>query len=165
MPHVSTSVPGGEQRSADLARRLASVVDAAQGGGEGFFGAVMRTRTLGAHVLFGLGAFGFVAGAIDPLEGPVVILAGSALLLGAEVVRGLERRRPRFWTTVLVLIATGVAMMAALSSVGGIGGKSGRAWWWGLLLLPYLAGWRLGIRGLPAGFIRFLRRRAASRGN
>ena len=132
---------------------------------KGFSKAVMRTRTLGAHILFGLGALGFVAGAIDPLEGSVVILAGSMLLLGAEIVRGPERPRTRFWTIVLVLIAIGVAMMAALSSVGGIGGKSGRSWWWGLLLLPYPAGWLLGIGGLLAGFIRFLRRRAASRGN
>ncbi|MFM8337746.1 MAG: hypothetical protein ACKODK_19485 [Opitutaceae bacterium] len=125
----------------------------------------MHTRKLGARLLFGLGAVGFVAGAIDPLEGSVVILAGGALLLGAEIVRGPERRRLRFWTTVLALLASGVAMMAALSSVGGIGGKSGRSWWWGLLLLPYPAGWLLGIGGLLAGFIRFLRRHAGSRGN
>ena len=125
----------------------------------------MRTRSQGARILSGLGAIGFVAGAIDPLEGSVVILAGSALLLGAEIVRGPQRRHLRLWTTVLVLIAIGVAMMAALSSVGGIGGRTGRSWWWGLLLLPYPAGWLLGVGGLLAGLIRFLRGGAASRGS
>jgi hypothetical protein len=37
--------------------------------------------------------------------------------------------------------------MSALGSVGGIGGKSGHSMWWGVLILPYLIGWSMGIWG------------------
>jgi hypothetical protein len=37
--------------------------------------------------------------------------------------------------------------VAAASFVGGFGGTSGRSMWWGLLILPYLAGWNMGIWG------------------
>lgn len=112
-----------------------------------------------------LGAIGLLVGAVDPLEGSFVILAGSALLWGSELMKGPGRRHLCLWTSVFVLIAVGVGAMIGLSAVGGIGGRSGRSWWWGLLLLPYPAGWLLGVGGLLAGLVRFLRRGAAARRN
>ena len=125
----------------------------------------MSIKASSSRVLSMLGGIGLLAGALDPLEGSFVILAGSALLWGGEVMKVPERRRLGLWTSVFVLIAVGVGVMFGLSAAGGIGGRSGRSWWWGVLLLPYPAGWLLGVGGLLAGLLRFLRRRAAARRN
>jgi hypothetical protein len=123
----------------------------------------MSIKASSSRVLSMLGGIGLLAGALDPLEGSFVILAGSALLWGGEVMKVPERRQLGLWTSVFVLIAVGVGVMFGLSAAGGIGGRSGRSWWWGVLLLPYPAGWLLGVGGLLAGLLRFLRRRAAAR--
>ena len=123
----------------------------------------MSIKASSSRVLSMLGGIGLLAGAVDPLEGSFVILAGSALLWGGEVMKVPERRQLGLWTSVFVLIAVGVGVMFGLSAAGGIGGRSGRSWWWGVLLLPYPAGWLLGVGGLLAGLLRFLRRRAAAR--
>ena len=128
-------------------------------------GVDMSIKASSSRVLSMLGGIGLLAGALDPLEGSFVILAGSALLWGGEVMKVPERRQLGLWTSVFVLIAVGVGVMFGLSAAGGIGGGSGRSWWWGLLLLPYPAGWLLGVGGLLAGLLRFLRRRAAARRN
>ena len=112
-----------------------------------------------------LGAIALVVGALDPLEGSIVVVVGSALLLASEFSQDAARRHPGFWTTVFVLVAVGVTAMFSLSSVGGIGGNSGRSMWWGILILPYPAGWLLGIGRLVAEGIRALRHRSASRGS
>lgn len=121
----------------------------------------MNIKASGSRFLSLLGAIGLVAGAVDPLEGAFVILAGSALLWGGELMKVPERRRLGYWTSVFVLIAVGVGLMMGLSAAGGIGGTSGRSWWWALLLLPYPAGWLLGLGGLLAGLVRFFRGRSA----
>jgi len=95
-----------------------------------------------------LGIAGLIAmlvGAIDPLEGSVVILAGVALAaLGARI--GASRhRRLLYWA--LGLTAAGVGAMWGLSVIGGIGGNTGRSIWWALVILPYPVGWVLGIVG------------------
>lgn len=119
----------------------------------------MNSRSRWSRVGFVIGATAFLAGAVDPLEGSVVILAGSALLLGSELLKGPECRHAAFWTSVFILIVVGVASMFGLSSVGGIGGDTGRSWWWGLLILPYPVGWIAGIVRLATAFSRGLRKR------
>jgi hypothetical protein len=84
-----------------------------------------------------------LAGALDPLEGSVVILAGSAVAaLGALLGRG-HRRALQAWA--FVLIAVGVGSMFGMSALGGVGGTSGHSIWWLLILLPYPIGWLLGL--------------------
>ncbi|MFZ9745906.1 MAG: hypothetical protein ACO3G4_04665 [Opitutaceae bacterium] len=100
--------------------------------------------------LFWLGVIAFVGGALDPLEGAGVILAGSVLLRVSASLPRAPLPRPRRWTLVTVLIAAGVAAMFALSTGGGIGGDTGRSGMWLLLLLPYPAGWLLGVGTLIA---------------
>ena len=95
-----------------------------------------------------LGIAGFVAmlvGAIDPLEGSVVILAGVALaVLGARL--GMSRHRKLlYWAFGLTLV--GVGALWGLSVIGGIGGNTGRSIWWALTIAPYPVGWILGIIG------------------
>ena len=48
---------------------------------------------------------------------------------------------------VFILIAIGVGALWGLSMAGGFGGRSGRSMWWGVLILPYLIGWSMGIWG------------------
>lgn len=100
------------------------------------------------------GFIAMVVGAVDPLEGSVLILVGSGLVaLGASLARD-ERRLVVYWALVFALVAAGVAAMWGLTAVGGFGGASGRSMWWGVLLLPYLAGWAMATwgRGSPRWF-------------
>jgi hypothetical protein len=107
----------------------------------------MSTRERWSKILIIAGYIAMLAGALDPLEGSLVILPGSALVaLGSFLSQG---ERPwiarRLWC--FGLIACGVAALFGLSAAGGIGGKSGHSLWWGLLVLPYLLGWLMGILG------------------
>ena len=90
-------------------------------------------------------------GAVDPMEGSLLILPGSGLVaLGTFLEHG-ERRRFLYRLGVFLLILLGVGALWGLSMVGGFGGTSGRSNWWGVLVLPYLVGWSMGIwgAGLP----------------
>jgi hypothetical protein len=105
------------------------------------------SRRLWARILTGLGSLGMLLGAIDPMEGSLLILPGSLLMaLGTLLGRG-ERRLIVYRTGVFILVAVGVGALWGLSWVGGFGGKSGLSMWWGLLILPYLIGWSMGVWG------------------
>ena len=89
-----------------------------------------------------------VAGALDPLEGSVVILGGSALAAaGAFLARA---RRRRLQLTAFVLIAVGVAALFGLSALGGVGGNTGRSMWWLTVCVSYPIGWLMGLFGAAA---------------
>jgi len=99
------------------------------------------------RVLVVLGDLGMLVGAIDPMEGSAVILPGCGLVaLGTYLERG-ERRLITYRVLVFILVAVGVGALWALSSLGGFGGGSGHSMWWGMLILPYLIGWSMGIWG------------------
>ena len=104
-------------------------------------------RSLWSRIMVILGSIGILAGALDPMEGSVVILIGSGLVaLGTFLGQG-ERRLIRYRTWTFILIAVGVGAMFGLSNVGGFGGKSGLSMWWGVLILPYLIGWSMSVWG------------------
>jgi hypothetical protein len=88
-----------------------------------------------------------LVGAIDPMEGSLLILPGSGLLALGTYLGQRERRLIAYRVWVFILIAIGVAALWGLSAVGGFGGPSGRSIWWGVLILPYLIGWSMGIWG------------------
>jgi len=102
-----------------------------------------------------------LVGTLDPLEGSVLILLGSGLVALGMFLGPKERRTILYWTWVFLLIAVGVGAMFALSAIGGIGGKSGHSMWWGVLMLPYPAGWLMALAGGVVGLVRFLKRRQA----
>jgi hypothetical protein len=109
-----------------------------------------------SRILLIVGLAAMVIGAIDPLEGSVVILAGTGLAWF-----GARRARSRHLALLLwsfILVAVGVAAMFALSAIGGFGGSSGRSNWWALVLLPYPVGWIMGLVGAS----RSLRERSGS---
>jgi hypothetical protein len=97
-----------------------------------------------AHIPVIVGGICMLAGALDPMEGSPVILLGSGLFALGTFLEHAERRLITYRVLVFALIAIGVA---ALWGLGGLGGSSGRSMWWGLLILPYLIGWSMGVWG------------------
>ena len=110
----------------------------------------MNSRERWARILAVVGYILMLVGAIDPMEGSLIILPGSGLVaVGALISRDEGRHiAHRMW--VFLLIAVGVGALWGLSQVGGLGGKSGHSLWWGVLIVPYLVGWSLGIWGPAA---------------
>jgi len=107
----------------------------------------MNSREGWSRVLTVIGSIAMLLGAIDPMEGSVVILPGSGLVALGALIGHQERRLIAYRAWVFLLIAFGVAALFGLSAIGGFGGTSGRSMWWGLLILPYLIGWSMGIWG------------------
>lgn len=95
------------------------------------------------RVIYITGVVALIIGLIDPLEGSIVIAAGSVLIALATWLAH-DRHRKLFLLST-ILIAIGVAFMFYLSSLGGFGGSSKLSWWWGLLVLPYPIGWIMAI--------------------
>ena len=85
-----------------------------------------------------------VIGAVDPMEGSLVILGGSILVAVGAV---LSRTRYRLPIIALALIVVGVGAMFGMSALGGVGGNTGRSPWWLLACVPYPIGWVLGLIG------------------
>jgi hypothetical protein len=106
-----------------------------------------NARGLWSRILIMAGSIGMLVGALDLMEGSLVILPGSGLVALGTVLGRSERRWIVYRVGVFLLIALGVGAMWGMTQVGGIGGNSGHSNWWGLLVLPYLIGWSMGIWG------------------
>jgi len=122
----------------------------------------MKTRLLWSRILQTVGGIAMLVGTLDPLEGSLLILPGSGMVAVAMHLGGKGRRRVLYWAWVFGLIAVGVGALFGLSAAGGIGGKGGHSIWWGVLLLPYLAGWLMALAGGVAGLVRFCKGRQAA---
>lgn len=107
----------------------------------------MNARELWSRILITVGSIAMLVGALDPMEGSLVILPGSGLVALGIFLGQNERRLLAYRVGVFILIAIGVGAMWGLTRVGGFGGNSGRSMWWGALILPYLIGWSMGIWG------------------
>ena len=106
----------------------------------------MNTSAGWGHVLLIIGLIAMLVGALDPLEGSLIILPGSGIAaLGALLTRG-RRRKLVYWG--FALIAVGVGAMFVLSAFGGTGGRTGRSNWWLLVVLPYPVGWVTALAGV-----------------
>jgi hypothetical protein len=68
-------------------------------------------------------------GAVEPMEGSVVILPGSGLVALGVFLGHSERRLIAYRVGVFILILVGVGALWVLSWLGGFGGKSGRSMW------------------------------------
>jgi hypothetical protein len=113
-----------------------------------------------SRILGIVGLAGMLIGAIDPLEGSVVILPGIGLVtLGAFLGRS-RHRALLLWA--FVLAAIGVGTMFVLSAFGGVGGGTGRSMWWGLVIAPYPVGWIMGLVGAIRWMVESFRRHANS---
>jgi hypothetical protein len=99
----------------------------------------MKNKAKWTRIIYIIGVIALIIGAIDPLEGSVVIMAGSALL--ALSAYATSDRHSKIFTASLIMIVIGVAFLFYFSSLGGFGGTSTLSWWWGLLILPFPIGW------------------------
>lgn len=120
-----------------------------------------KLKNLLVRILFVIGVIAMIVGAVDPLEGSVIILAGSGLVVLSTWFGHQPRELCIYRTCLFGMIAFGVIAMFAFSSVGGFGGKTGRSMWWALVLLPYPIGWILAIANLVARGIARVRHRHA----
>jgi cytochrome c biogenesis protein CcdA len=103
----------------------------------------MKIKTQWIKVLYIIGIVAIIIGVLDPMEGSVVILAGSVAISFSTFLN-----KDRHWKLFLVsflMIVIGVFFLFYLSSRGGFGGNASLSWWWGLLILPYPTGWLLSI--------------------
>lgn len=116
----------------------------------------MKTLLALSKTLLIAGLVLMVVGAIDPLEGSVLIVLGSAVATAGAFLGHGHRRMMQ--AGAFLLIAVGVGVMFGLSALGGIGGNSGRSMWWVLTMLPYPIGWVLSLIAI----ILMLRRRPAA---
>ena len=108
--------------------------------------------------ILGIAGFvGMLVGAIDPLEGSVVIVAGVGLAaLGAYVGKS---RHFKLLGWAFGLVVVGVVAMFGWSAVGGFGGNTGRSYWWAITILPYPVGWIMAFAGAISALIRFFKAR------
>jgi hypothetical protein len=93
------------------------------------------------QVAYYVGIALFLFGSLDPLEGSVLIALASLILAG--VTHLFNDPHSKYYRLAAWLILPGVSCLFLLSSMGGFGGESGLSAFWGLLLLPYPAGWLL----------------------
>jgi hypothetical protein len=114
---------------------------------------------LWSRIVLTVGGIAMLLGTLDPLEGSMLILPGSGMVVLGMFLAGKDRRTLHYWAWAFILIAFGVGAMFALSAVGGIGGKSGHSMWWGVLILPYPVGWLMALGGGVAGLVRFFKGR------
>ena len=105
----------------------------------------MNAASWWSRILVIMGLIAMVIGAIDPLEGSLVILPGTGLVALGALLGSSRHRSLLYWS--FFLVAVGVGALWGLSALGGFGGNSGRSNWWGLVLLPYPVGWIMGLVG------------------
>lgn len=103
----------------------------------------MKAKPNWKRIIYIIGVICLIIGAIDPLEGSVIIVAGS-LLIALSTYLTKDRHWKIFFTS-LIMIITGVFFLFYFSSLGGFGGTSSLSWWWGTLILPYPLGWLMSI--------------------
>jgi hypothetical protein len=103
----------------------------------------MSTTNGWGRALVILGLVAMLVGAIDPLEGSILVVIGVAsAALGASMLHSHHVRLFR-WSAAFVLV--GVAALWILSAQGGVGGRTGRSYWWALTIAPYPVGWVLAL--------------------
>jgi len=115
----------------------------------------MKKHSVWSNILVIFGLICMLVGAIDPLEGSLLILPACGLLvLGAVLGRSAHFR---FILLAFVLTVIGIGALFALSWFGGVGGSTGHSKWWLLAVLPYPAGWLMGIAGAIRRLIEVFR--------
>ena len=100
-----------------------------------------------ARFLLISGYLTMLVGAIDPMEGSLLILPGSGLVALGTYFSDEQRSLFSYQLWAFILILIGVGVLFGTSMLGGIGGDSGYSGWWALLILPYPIGWSMGIWG------------------
>jgi hypothetical protein len=110
-------------------------------------------RILWSRILVILGLFGMLVGALDPLEGSVIILPSAGIAAVGALVGHTARRKLLY--AAFVLIAVGVCTMLLYSFIG-------RSGVWAAMIVPYPIGWILGVVASILTLVETFRHRAAT---
>ena len=103
----------------------------------------MKEKVKWTRIIYIIGVIALIIGALDPLEGSVIIAAGSVLIIVSTYVT--RDQHWKIFLASLIMIVIGVIFLFYFSSLGGFGGTSTLSWWWGILILPYPIGWLISI--------------------
>jgi hypothetical protein len=98
----------------------------------------MDRRMLWSRILSVIGVVALLIGALDPLEGSLVIVPATAVIALSAFLARSRFRRLAYWGFGLTAIG-----VSAMFMTGDLGGPGGRSMWWALTLLPYPVGWIL----------------------
>jgi hypothetical protein len=107
----------------------------------------MTPRERWSRILQTVGYGAMILGAIDPMEGSLIIFPGAALVVVGTYLARADKRQLTYRLAVFLMIAFGVAALWGMSALGGFGGESGRSMWWGLVIVPYVVGWSMEVWG------------------
>jgi len=116
----------------------------------------MDTRARWSRILCIVGMVAMVIGCVDPLEGSVLIVPGTALVALAAFLGRSRHLVLACWA--FGLTAVGVGILFGLSAQGGVGGETGRSMWWMLVVLPYPVGAIMALVGGVRILIELFRR-------
>lgn len=103
----------------------------------------MKKKIKWMRIIHIIGVILLIVGAVDPLEGSIVIATGILLIIFSAYMTS-DRHRKLFLGSG-IMIVVGVFFLFYFSFLGGIGGETGLSWWWGLFILPYPAGWLFAV--------------------
>jgi NADH:ubiquinone oxidoreductase subunit 6 (subunit J) len=103
----------------------------------------MKKKINWTRVIYIIGVIALIIGAVDPMEGSVVIASGSTFIALSTFLT--HDRHWKIFLVSFIMISIGVLFLFYLSSLGGFGGTSTRSWWWGILIIPYPVGWLIEI--------------------
>lgn len=95
------------------------------------------------RILYIIGIIALIIGAIDPLEGSILIVIGSALVALSTFLTHDKHRK--IFLASLIMVVFGVGYMFYTSTLGGFGGPDNLSFWWALPILPYPLGWLITI--------------------
>ncbi|MGE5419919.1 MAG: hypothetical protein ACM3UT_07015 [Chloroflexota bacterium] len=112
----------------------------------------MTAKVNWIRIAYLFGVVALIIGVIDPLEGSILISLGSILLAFSTYMKVDPHRKVFLVSSIMIIV--GVSFLFYLSSLGGFGGNSSISWWWGLLIIPYPAGWLLAIVTLIIRLVR-----------
>jgi hypothetical protein len=101
----------------------------------------MKEKTQWIRFVFISGIVALIIGAIDPMEGSIVIVVGGICLALSTFL--MQDRYKKIFLAAGVMILVGVSSLWFVSSLGGFDPK--KEWWWSLLIMPYPLGWLMNI--------------------
>jgi hypothetical protein len=101
----------------------------------------MQGKANWTRIAYVIGVIALILGAIDPMEGSVIIALGG-MLIALSTYLTHDRHRKIFLLS-FIMIFVGVFCIWYVSSLGGFDPK--RAWWWDALIIPYPIGWLISI--------------------
>lgn len=101
----------------------------------------MKEKVKWYRVVFIIGIAATIIGAIDPLEGSIIIAIGGICL--AVAMYFMNDRYFKIFLICAIMILVGVSALWFISSLGGYEPK--KEWWWNVFISPYPLGWLFSI--------------------